>query len=576
MNGPMRLGRLRRLVATTTALAALFVGAVSAPVGAPDASDPASGNGLAASLPSRLGATNAVEVGVAASKQRFGNGGARHVTLTRNDNWPDALASAPLTAEGPLLFTSPAALNSTTMAELRRVLPAGSTVYLVGGEAAISSQIAAQLAQSGYAVRRLSGPDRVSTSVAIADEVVRLYGHEDQLVVARSRGAAGNETAGWADSVSGSAYAARNRLPVVVTPSDGLDAAVASYIRRHGPTTTWVLGGESAVSSAVAGKVPNPQRIFGASRAGTAAAIATRLWPYPSAGGYLLVNGTRPDGWAFGLAAAGLGADNGAPILLVDDTLPEPTKEVIGTCNSGQSATTVVGSTSQVSNAVAQAARDAAAGACTRLVSGFNYMAINDDGSPVRYNPCATMAFQVNLAGAPPNAYTLLQGALDKMSAATGVAYTLGLTDERMDSQTSQRSYVQGGAYKPVLVNWPVSWGTDPAYGYGGSAAIRLSNGKRQYVSGIVNMNAATPANDGTLDHVLTHEIAHVIGLSHVEDEAQLMYPFAQPDVTQYQSGDRAGLETLGTAAGCMGSTVAYAQAGQQPSQVWPSDEGEQ
>jgi hypothetical protein len=43
----------------------------------------------------------------------------------------------------------------------------------------------------------------------------------------------------------------------------------------------------------------------------------------------VLIEGYRADGWAFGLAAAGLAADLDAPLLVVGDDLPEATASLL-------------------------------------------------------------------------------------------------------------------------------------------------------------------------------------------------------------------------------------------------------
>ncbi len=70
--------------------------------------------------------------------------------------------------------------------------------------------------------------------------------------------------------------------------------------------------------------------MFGPERAATAAAIASELWQ--ASDRYVLINGFRPDGWAFGLAAGGLAADAGAPILIVGDEVPDATSDLAGSC----------------------------------------------------------------------------------------------------------------------------------------------------------------------------------------------------------------------------------------------------
>ncbi|HWB71842.1 MAG TPA: cell wall-binding repeat-containing protein, partial [Egibacteraceae bacterium] len=108
---------------------------------------------------------------VAISRARFADGQADHVVLSRDDTFPDSLAGAPLTAGGPLLLTATATLSDATAAELDRVLPDGGVVYLLGGVAAIGQGVQDTLAARGYDVRRLAGPSRVETAVAVADQV---------------------------------------------------------------------------------------------------------------------------------------------------------------------------------------------------------------------------------------------------------------------------------------------------------------------------------------------------------------------------------------------------------------------
>lgn len=59
---------------------------------------------------------------------------------------------------------------------------------------------------------------------------------------------------------------------------------------------------------------------------------------------------------------------------------------------------------------------------------------------------------------------------------------------------------------------------------------------------------------------LILHEIAHVVGLNHVEDKSQIMYhTLTLKGKASYRSGDRIGLQRLGRPAGCI--TV--------PSSIW-------
>ena len=95
---------------------------------------------------------------------------AKAVVLASGAGFADALAGVPLATykQGPLLLTEPAALSQTTEDEIKRVLPQGSTVYLLGGPSALSPAIASKLASDGYSVTRYGGADRYGTAMQIA------------------------------------------------------------------------------------------------------------------------------------------------------------------------------------------------------------------------------------------------------------------------------------------------------------------------------------------------------------------------------------------------------------------------
>jgi subtilisin family serine protease/putative cell wall-binding protein len=306
-----------------------------------------------------------VAAAVAISQRRFADADgssagprARHVVLSRDDAFPDSLAGAPLTASGPLLFTATGALPAATAAEIRRVLPGGGTVYLLGGDGAISPAVASQaagLASPQYRVVRLAGPSRLETALRIADEVRRLNPGSREVLVARAYGAPDNPTSGWADSVTGGAYGAAAGIPIVLTPtqpgSDGLlPTPVAAWVARDAPARSFVLGGQAAVSDAAALRFPNPTRVSGAERTETAREVAVRLWGARAEGPrrHVVINGFDPLGWAHGLAAAGLAADHAAPLLVVTPDVTPATASLMGACGAAQVDAFLSGSTAAI------------------------------------------------------------------------------------------------------------------------------------------------------------------------------------------------------------------------------------
>lgn len=329
----------------------------------------------------RIGNGDPTSTAVAVSAARFaaaadaGDGAtlptAAHAVLSRPDDPADSLAATALTGDGPLLFAATGGLPADTTAELRRVLGDGGRVYLLGGTAAIGAPVADALGAEGHQVVRLEGATRIETALAVADEV-RRRGDTDEVLLARAFGTPEVPSAGWADAVSAGAVAAGAGTPVLLTPGEGLPPSVAAWLQTDAPRRTVLLGSEVALSAAVADAVPAPQRVSGSERAGTAAAVARELSGAADQGARRVVgiDGYREDGWAFGLAAAGLAADAGAPLLLVGAEVAEPTRALVASCGEPVVDTLLVGDRTVIAT-TAERQVDALDGrTCTPLPDG--------------------------------------------------------------------------------------------------------------------------------------------------------------------------------------------------------------
>jgi YVTN family beta-propeller protein len=291
----------------------------------------------------------AVQRAIEISRWRFADGIAAAVVLGRDDLFADSLAGTPLTVDGPMLYTPSATLDAATLREIERVLPAGGTVYVLGGPEALAPPIEDQLRDAGYRPVRLWGTTRVETSIAVGDVVVQRYG--DAPVVALAR-AFGPDTSAWADSVSGGGMAAAFGIPILLTHTEYLDDPVADALHRYGPEVTVLLGGPVALSPAVEEAAPQPVRVWGQDREGTAIAIAEQVWgrPYEHA---LVVDIWNGDGWEVGLAAAGVSSDLGAPILGVrNDRVGDTTAAWLGTCGTPPFNLWLIGSNEVIQPAV--------------------------------------------------------------------------------------------------------------------------------------------------------------------------------------------------------------------------------
>ncbi len=302
----------------------------------------------------RLVESHPVYAAVEISRLRFAGAGAAtgvgttrlaaHVVLSRDDNFADSVAGSSLTDDGPLLLTPRDNLHPATAAEIQRVLGPTGRVILLGGPNAISAAVEQDLRNRGFTTERLAGATRIETAVAVA-RAVRARHPGSEVLLARAWGPTGNDTAAWADSVAGGAFAAKAHIPILVTRTDSLDPPVAAWLASDQPATTTLLGGDAALSAAVFSAVPNPRRVSGADRTATAAAIATQLWRARSTGArrFVVGNASNNQGWAFGFSSAGLAADAQAPVLLITSKVTEPTTSLTSTCGPPQVDMLVVG-----------------------------------------------------------------------------------------------------------------------------------------------------------------------------------------------------------------------------------------
>ena len=182
------------------------------------------------------------------------------------------------------------------------------------------------------------------------------------------------------------------------------------------------------------------------------------------------------------------------------------------------------------------------------------------DGSPVAFDPCRPVHYVINPENASPEGVELAHEAIARVSEATGLAFTDdGLTDERPPTGGAREPVQQryGDRWAPVLIAWSEG-GVDPELtndtaGYANNFPVTPNGpGTTRLVTGMVVLDtdqlsqAATFEWGRDLDRaIIMHELAHVVGLAHVDDRGQLMAP-AAGTITTFQAGDLAGLAQAG------------------------------
>lgn len=179
----------------------------------------------------------------AAIARQLGPGADGEVVLASGAVFPDALSAAPLAAMAgmPVLLAAPDGMPPDSAAALADLVTEGT--LLVGGESALGPEVE----DAAPRPRRLAGPDRYRTGLAVAVELLARGGSLETVTVATGTD--------FADALAAGPVAARAGGPLLLL--DGGDAEQADVVygflrrRRDEVRTVLLFGGESAITPAV-------------------------------------------------------------------------------------------------------------------------------------------------------------------------------------------------------------------------------------------------------------------------------------------------------------------------------------
>jgi putative cell wall-binding protein len=264
---------------------------------------------------------------------------AKTVVIADADNYPDALVGAPLAVAkgGPVLLTSTGTLDPRVQAEIQRLLPSGSTVYVIGGTYALAPAISDAITALGYTVVRYAGADRYGTAVAVAGAL----GDPGTDLVATGTN--------FPDALAAAAAAAANHDALLLTNGATLPAETAAYLVTHPHATVMAVGGPAATA------LPAVTALTGPDRYATAIAVAQHFFPSPTTVG--IADGLNfPDAITGGTNIATLGG----PLLLTDpNTLSTATQDYLQQQAASITTATIYGGTLAISTTVQQAVQQA-------------------------------------------------------------------------------------------------------------------------------------------------------------------------------------------------------------------------
>ena len=163
----------------------------------------------------------------------------KELIVTTGKEFADSLSASAV--KKPILLVNPeTAVSDTQKAVAEKVQ--GGTIYVIGGEGAVSADVAAAFAEYA-AVKRISGTSRYETSVAVANEFFEeTY---NAMVVSGEN---------FPDGLCAGPLAAVMNVPLLLTADEKTDAA-AEYIRVNEIKDGYVLGGTAVLPGETVKKV---------------------------------------------------------------------------------------------------------------------------------------------------------------------------------------------------------------------------------------------------------------------------------------------------------------------------------
>jgi putative cell wall-binding protein len=263
------------------------------------------------------------------------------VYIATGENFPDALASAPLIAAdpGPVLLVRKGSIPAATSIEIARLGP--DRIVVLGGPAAVSDGVVATL--GNYApTSRIAGADRYITAADMAKVAYPTTAHTVYIAVGTS----------FADALVAGPAAVAQDAPVLLVQSNAIPMPTRNALNRLKPTKIVVVGGGSSVSSSVVSALASfttgsVVSIAGSDRYGTSALVAEDAFPAGSGTVYLASGLDFPDALAAGAAAA----LSGSPVLLVQPS-SLPNSVAVALADLGPDIVVVLGGTAAIGDSV--------------------------------------------------------------------------------------------------------------------------------------------------------------------------------------------------------------------------------
>ncbi|MGD6968096.1 cell wall-binding repeat-containing protein [Rossellomorea vietnamensis] len=242
--------------------------------------------------------------------------GADTVVIAQGNDFPDALAGAPLAAyhEAPVLLVEKGKAIREDVLQTIKALDAQKAIIL-GGTAAVSNQVADTLKEKGLETSRIAGGSRFETAKLIADELpetkkaVVAYGYN------------------FPDALSIAPFAANELMPILLTDTvkkGQLPEATLEELQHK--ELVYIVGGTSVIpEKLVSGIHASKTRLSGGDRYKTSEAIINHFAPAAIKEANVATGRTFADA----LTGALLASKRHQPLILADTKNVDEAKRII-------------------------------------------------------------------------------------------------------------------------------------------------------------------------------------------------------------------------------------------------------
>ncbi|RMC97788.1 cell wall-binding repeat-containing protein [Clostridium autoethanogenum] len=262
----------------------------------------------------RLGGQTRIETSVKIANNYSNSSKVQAVVVATAENFPEALVGSTLASKNkaPVLLVRKTVQDSEgTIDYIRDNLKSGGTVYLLGDNNSVPSEVESAIRSSGsFSIKRLAGVNE--------DDTLRLINNEVGVSQGTPVFVASNSD--FPDALSASGIAAIKGYPIILGSKAGLLASAIDTLKAIKPSMVYILGGALVMPDTVVNDIMNNTglsankviRLSGQDRYDTSLAIV-KYFNISTKNAVIASGDNFPDA----LAGSSLAAKNNAPIILL-------------------------------------------------------------------------------------------------------------------------------------------------------------------------------------------------------------------------------------------------------------------